>query len=424
MVGLAAALLIGVVDTAMIAPLGTLPLAAAGITTAVLIVLISALWGVVTVISVQISQAEGAADTARTSRALRCGLWLCLLGGGAASLVMATLFPVLSLLGQPQEVRAILLPYWLSMAAWIVPFTLFFGIKALFDAIGRPWTGVALSYIGVVVNVPANYIFIHVLDMGLLGAGLASVLSQSLSLLASLGVLAYAPSLARFRARVVLTWRDIVRQARETWPLCLGYASEGGAYAMVGVMMGWLGAEALAAHQIVNALAALAYMIPLGVAGATSIRVGHAVGALHPLRLRPILKAACGIVTFWQVLMALLFIAGGRPLAAVLSDDPAVIELAATLFLVVGFLQVADGLQGTALGALRGMSDTAWPTLVTLTAYWPIALPACYFLGFWAGFGAVGIWLGYTLGLIVAATLLPLRFWRLTATRPVTPAPA
>jgi MATE family multidrug resistance protein len=187
---------------------------------------------------------------------------------------------------------------------------------------------------------------------------------------------------------------------------------------MVGVMMGWLGAEALAAHQIVNAVAGLGYMVPLGFAGATSIRVGHAVGALHPVRLRPIVKAAFGLVTLWQMLVALIFIAGGRALAMTLSDDPAVIELAATLFLVVGLLQVADGIQGTALGALRGMSDMAWPTLVTLTAYWPIALPACCVLGFWAGFGAVGIWLGYLLGLVVAAAILPVRFWQLTAPAP------
>jgi MATE family multidrug resistance protein len=424
MVGLAAALLIGVVDTAMIAPLGTVPLAAAGITSAVLIVLISGLWGIVTVISVQISQAEGASDPRRAAHALRCGLWLCLLGGGGASLVMAALFPVLGLLGQPAEVRAILLPYWLSMATWILPFTLFFGLKALFDAIGRPWTGVGLSYIGVIVNIPANYLLIHVLDMGLLGAGLASVLSQSLSLAASLWVLARTPALARFRTRVTLSARDVLKQAHEALPLCLGYAGEGGAYAMVGVMMGWLGAEALAAHQIVNAMAALAYMIPLGVAGATSIRVGHAVGALDPIRLRPIVKAAFGLVTFWQCLIALLFVTGGRALAATLSADPAVIDLAATLFLVVALLQVADGIQGTALGALRGMSDMAWPTLVTLTAYWPIALPACYLLGFGAGLGAVGIWLGYTLGLVVAATVLPVRFWRLTGTASAPASPA
>ncbi|WP_420584796.1 MATE family efflux transporter [Ruegeria sp.] len=117
MVGLAAALLIGVVDTAMISPLGTIPLAAAGVTTAVLIILISALWGVITALSVQISQAEGARDPAKVALALRSGLLLCLLGGGGAALLMIALYPLLGPLGQPGEVLAILLPYWVSMAA-------------------------------------------------------------------------------------------------------------------------------------------------------------------------------------------------------------------------------------------------------------------------------------------------------------------
>ncbi len=414
MVGLAAALLIGVVDTAMISPLGTVPLAAAGVTTAVLIILISALWGVITAISVQISQAEGARDAARVALALRSGLLLCLLGGGGAALVMMALYPLLGPLGQPKEVLAILLPYWMSMAIWIVPFTLFFGLKALFDAVGRPWTAVALSYLGVLFNVPANYAFIHILDLGILGAGLASILSQCTSLVAGIYVLIRAPGLAAFRQRVTVAWADVWSQAKDALPLCLGYAGEGGAYAVVGLMMGWLGAEALAAHQIVNALAGLAYMIPLGMAGAASIRVGLAVGAGSQERLRPILKASFTMVTLWQAIAAIVFIAAGRLMAESMSDDPAVIDLAVTLFFIVALLQVADGVQGTALGALRGMSDMNLPTIITLTAYWPLALPASYTLGFLFDLGAVGVWIGYTLGLVVAAVALPLRFWALT----------
>lgn len=415
MIGLAAALLIGVVDTAMISPLGTVPLAAAGVTTAVLIFIVSALWGVITVISVQISQAKGADDPKRVAAALRGGLLLCLLGGSLATVAMIALYPLLGPLGQPPEVLAILWPYWVSMAFWMIPFTVFFGLKALFDAVDWPWTAVGLSYIGVIVNVPANYTLIHVLDMGVLGAGLASILSQCTSLVAAVVVLAAAPGLKAFRQRVSVAWTDLKRQGAEAMPLCVGYAGEGGAYAFVGVMMGWLGAEALAAHQIVNALAGLAYMIPLGMAGAASIRVGQAVGAMHRERLRPILKASICFVTFWQMIVATLFIVAGQYFAETMSDDPAVIELATLLFLLVAILQVADGIQGTSLGALRGMSDMRRPTMITLTAYWVLALPACYLFGFQAQLGAAGIWLGYTLGLVVAALALPLRFWQLTA---------
>ena len=101
-------------------------------------------------------------------------------------------------------------------------------------------------------------------------------------------------------------------------------------------------------------------------------------------------------------------------MARTLSQDPNVINLAVTLFAIVAVLQIADGLQSTALGALRGMSDMNVPTGITLVAYWPLALPISFGLGFWFDYGAIGIWSGYTLGLLVAATALPLRFWHLT----------
>lgn len=415
MVGLMAALMIGVVDTAMISPLGTVPLAAAGVTTAVLIILISALWGVITVISVQISQAEGAKDPARVAVALRSGLLLCLLGGGASTLLMLAVYPLLGPLGQPEEVLAILLPYWVSMAIWIVPFTLFFGLKALFDAVDRPWTAVGLSYLGVLFNIPANYTFIHILGLGILGAGLASILSQCVSFLAAWIVLGRSPGLAAFRQKVSVAWSDVWAQTKDAIPLCIGYAGEGAAYAFVGLMMGWLGAEALAAHQIVNALAGMAYVIPLGMAGAVSIRIGQAVGATSTRRLRPILKASFVMVILWQAIAAMAFIFGGRPMAETMSTDPAVIELAVTLFIIMALLQIADGVQGTALGALRGMSDMNMPTVITLVAYWILALPVAYVLGFIVDLGAQGLWLGYTLGIFVAAIALPWRFWRMTA---------
>lgn len=415
MIGLTAALLIGVVDTVMISPLGTVPLAAAGITTAVLIILISALWGLLTVISVQISQAHGAGDPAKVAVALRSGLTLCAIGGTGGALMMLAIYPLLGPIGQPPEVLAILLPYWACMALWILPFTLFFGLKALFDAIDWPWTSVAVAYVGVLCNIPANYTFIHVFELGLFGAGLASILSQSLSLLTAILVLRGVRAFEPYRRNVAVRWADIGAQLRESVPLCLGYAGEGGAYAMVGIMIGWLGAQALAAHQIVNAMAGVAYVIPLGMAGAVSIRIGQAVGAGMSTRLRPIIKASFAMVVMWQCLAASVFIFGGRAMADAMSDDPAVIAIATTLFLIMALLQIADGIQATSLGALRGMSDMTVPSYITLAAYWPLALPMGYMLGFVADLGAQGIWLGYTFGLAVAAIALPRRFWRLTA---------
>lgn len=120
------------------------------------------------------------------------------------------------------------------------------------------------------------------------------------------------------------------------------------------------------------------------------------------------------MVVGWQAVIALIFFFGARAFSEMMSDDPAVIQIAIVLFIMVAILQIADGVQATALGALRGMFDMNIPTWITLAAYWPLALPAAYLFGFVLDFGAVGIWLGYMIGLAVAAVLLPIRFWRLT----------
>jgi len=414
MIGFMAATAIGVVDTIMISPLGTVPLAAAGITTAVLIILISAIWGLITVVGVQIATAEGAGDAEEVTAHVKSGLILSALGGGAGMVFMLAFFPLLGPIGQPEEVIAILWPYWVSMTIWLLPFTAFFVLKSLLDAVGREWTAVGLSYIGVVVNIPANYLLIHTAGLGLLGAGLASVLSQTVTLIAALVYWRLAPAMARYRGASPVSWARVKTQAREGLPLCIGYAGEGGAYAVIGIMLGWLGATALAAHQVVNAILGLAYVIPLGMAGAASIRVGQAVGGQQPDRLRPILKAGLLMVTGWQALIALIFTFFGGAFAALMSRDPAVVQLATLLFIAVAIVQLFDGVQSTALGALRGMMDNTVPSIITLIGYWGLALPAAYLIGFAFDQGAVGVWLGYAIGVAIAAIALPWRFWTRT----------
>ncbi len=420
MVGLAAATLMGVVDTVMVAPLGTVPLAAVGIASAVSILFLASLWGIVTITGVRMAQAHGARDAAGVSAELRTGLVFGALGGAVAALGMVGLLPVLAAIGQPPEVVAAVPLYWALIAGALVPATVFFVLKGLFDTIGRPWLGVALSYLGVALNIPLNQLLIHEVGLGLTGAGLASLLAQGIMLTVALWVWARARVLAPFRQRASGLGARLRAQWRDGAPLILGYAGEGGSYALIGVMIGWLGATALAANQIVHAVAGVAYVFPLGMAGAASIRVGLAVGSDARARLRPILKAALMIVTGWMLAVMALLLIGGEAIARGLSDDPEVVALAATLFLAVAVMQISDGVQSTSLGALRGMLDTRQPTIVSLIAYWPVALPAGYFLGFVADLGAVGVWIGFCLGLSVAAVALPWRFWRLTGaqTRP------
>ena len=205
-VGLSAATLIGVVDTVMIAPLGTEAMAAASLAVGALVVLYSALYGLVSMIGVAMARAVGAGRPREVALHLRSGGPP---GGGRGGAVggaaMAACFPLLRHLGQPPEVLEVLRPYWMTMAAMPVPFTVLYVLKGLYDAVGRPWTGAGFALLGTAVNVPLNWALIHGAGgwpgLGLPGAGVASVLAEGCALLAAWLHWRAAPSMGALAAR-------------------------------------------------------------------------------------------------------------------------------------------------------------------------------------------------------------------------------
>jgi MATE family multidrug resistance protein len=412
--GLAASTMIGVVDTIMIAPLGTVPLAAASLTTAVIIIFYSALYGFLSATGVEAAHRHGAGDEDGVARALRAGLKLAFVAGVAGAVGMAGVFFLLPAIGQPPEVLAILGPYWFAMCALLVPVAFLMAIAQVLNAIDRPWTAAGFAFVGVILNVPFNYVLIWGVGgwdgLGLVGAGIASVIAESAAFALALAWLARSGLLVR-RARVPGLTR---RLARDGLPLGIGYTGEGAAFAVVGMMLGLFGAVALAANQIVQAVGSVLYMLPLGMSAATAIRVGQAIGAGERERLRPVATAAMGLVSGWMVLVTAGLVLFGGTVAAALSEDPAVVALATAMFVIVALIQVADGIQSTALGALRGFTDFRWPTAFTLACYWLLALPLAAALGIGADLGPLGVWAGYGTGIVIAAVVLPLRFWRLT----------
>jgi MATE family multidrug resistance protein len=172
---------------------------------------------------------------------------------------------------------------------------------------------------------------------------------------------------------------------------------------------------ALAGNQVAQSVGGVLYMLPLGVAGAVAIRVAQERGAQNMGALRPIALAAVGVAGLWLVTAAVVLVLHGEAIARLVTDDPEVVAVAAAIFLVFAPMQISDAVQSAMLGSLRGLSDTAWPALVSAIAYWPVALPLGYALAHGAQMGPSGIWAGYILALAGAGTALTVRFWRKTA---------
>ncbi len=412
--GLAATTLISVADAIMLAPLGAIPLAAVGLTAAVAGLLYAAIYGMLSVLSVRIGAAWGAGEERRIPTLLRNGLILGMMVGVAAASLMGNLWFVLPYLGQPPEVIVAMGGYWTSIALYMIPYAVLTAFRSAFDAVDRPWTGTGFAFVAVGLNVPFNYVLIYGLwpipALGLTGAGIAALLAECIALLVAMLYWQNAWSTRRLRLRRDLDGQELVEAVREGAPLGLLYLVETGSVTAATLLIGLFGSVALAGNEVAMTVGGVLYMVPFGVAGAVAIRVAQAQGAGEGQTLRPIAIGALGLVTIWLGLAALALSLLGREIAGLIVDDPAVIAVAAQIFTIFALFQIMDGVQSTALGALRGLSDTLWPALVSFIAYWLLSLPLGWVLATWGGLGAPGIWAGFFLGLLVAAVALVSRF--------------
>ena len=185
-------------------------------------------------------------------------------------------------------------------------------------------------------------------------------------------------------------------------------------FTAVALAIGSLGTAQVAGHQVALNFVAITFMVPLGIAMAVTVRVGHAVGRGDPGAVRFIALVGGGMATAAQVVSASVMLLFPRQVAAIYTDDPAVVAVARDLLFLAAIFQLSDGLQASAAGALRGLKDTRVPMLITVVAYWLVGIPLGWFLGFPLGLGARGLWMGLIAGLTFAAALLAARFVRVS----------
>ncbi|MBU3666650.1 MAG: MATE family efflux transporter [Chthoniobacterales bacterium] len=408
-------MLMGVADTIMVGHVGTLALAACAFANNILLVVAVAGYGVLTAVSVRVSHAHGAGVEPAMARALHAGTTIALLGGVAAAAFLQAIYPLFHHLGQApgvvEEARGYLVIVgWSLVPAWITA-----AGRNYLDAQSRPWPAFWIMLCGVLLNVFLNWIFIYgklgAPALGLTGAGVATFLSR----LATAGALACFIRFSRSRpcepVRFTRSlWQEQVEVLRLGMPAGLQLLAEIGAFTVAALVVGHIGEISLAAHQIAITCASLTFMFPLGIAMASTVRVAQAIGAGRRDLLRPIAAGAWAAGLVFMTAFALIFLFANEAIAAMFVRDPAVIALAASLLVIAGIFQLVDGVQVVGSGLLRGLRDTKGPMLVTIAAYWLVALPFGCWMAIDRGMGAKGIWIGLAIGLAVAAAMLVRRF--------------
>lgn len=404
-------MLMGVVDTVMVGRVSPTELAAVALGNLYYFGVSIFGMGVLLSLDPVISQAVGSGDAEGVARGLQRGAILALGLTLATTLLLLPAHPVLLLLQQPPDVVPAAAGYARAVLPGVLAFYLYIVLRQTLQALGRVGPIVVSMVFANLANVLLNWIFVYgnlgVPALGAVGAGWASSGSRWLM---ALGVVAAAwpvlrPYVRPFRP-TALEHAPLLRMVRLGAPIGVQLQLEYGAFAIIGICMGWLGTVAIASHQVAINLASLTFMVPLGVAQASSILVGRAVGRADPVGARRSAGAGLMVGTAFMSLTAVLFLALPRLLASLYSRDLEVVALAALLLPVAGLFQVFDGIQVVATAVLRGIGDTRVPMALHVAGFWLVGLPVSLGVGFGLGVGPVGLWWGLAAGLGAVALLL------------------
>jgi MATE family multidrug resistance protein len=405
-------MLMGVVDTMMIGRVSATALAAVALGHLYFFIIASFGMGTLMALDPIVSQAMGAGDELAVTRGMQRGIVLALGLTIPMTLILWLAEPVLSILRQPPGVVPIAAAYVQASILGMLPFLIFTVLRQSLQAMKRMapivWTIVLANLANVLLNWMLVYGRWGAPELGAEGTGWASSISRIIMALGLLG-LAWR-DLRRYilpPRRDALARGPLFRMLRVGSPIGAQFMLEGGAFTVVALLMGVLGPIEVAAHHVALNLAALTFMVPLGVSAAATVLVGHAVGRDDAEDARGASRAAIVLGVGFMATTAIIMLTVPMLLARAYTTDAAVLALAAVLIPIAGVFQVFDGLQVVSIGILRGVGDTRTPLIVNVLGFWLLGLPVSLWLAFRMDYGPRGLWWGLVVGLaVVAAALL------------------
>jgi MATE family multidrug resistance protein len=309
---------------------------------------------------------------------------------------------------------------YLRVLSWGAPgICLIFLLRFFSEGTGHTRPTMIYGILGALLNIPLNYVLMFgklgFPALGTVGCAIASVLVIWISLLMLLVYLLWHRHFKPFNLFSRLDapdWHQISDHLRVGLPIGVAIFVEGSLFVGAALLIGRLGPVPAASHLIAINFSALAFMIPVGLSSAVSIRVGNAIGRGEPEAARYAGLIGIAIVLGFQTISASAMLLFPELIVSIYTSDPVVAPLAVSLLFYAAIFQYSDGIQICAAGALRGYKDTRAPMVYTIISFWIIGMTLGYYLTFNAAMGPAGMWIGMIAGLSVAAVLMIGRFQR------------
>jgi len=411
---------VNIADNIMVGKLGAESLAAVSVGNAIFVVFVVVGMGISYALPPLVSEADGSGDYSSVKHNIRASLLVNMSYAIIGLALMYLLIPSLSYLDQDPGALQLALPY-LKITAWsLIPLMFFQGLRGYAD--GMSWTMIPMIAIivGNVLNIILNYVLIYgnlgAPAMGVAGAAMGSMIAR----VCMVGIIIFLIyknktlwsrlDLNMFRAASA----NVFKILKLGIPTSLQMFFEVSAFSAAALIMGKVGKIEQASHQISVNLASTSFLICTGLGMAATIRVGNQYGKKDKGAMRRAGISAIIQVIIFMAITAALFVGLRYWLPLLYIDDGEVIKITASLLIMAAVFQIPDGVQVTALGALRGLQDVKVPTIITLVAYWLFGIPLSYYTALHTTIGYRGVWLGLIISLSISSALLSWRFSILT----------
>ncbi len=414
--------LTGFFDTVMMGRLGAETIAAGGLASWTFIAILNTVAGIVMGISPLVAEAYGVGQKSRIEKLTRQGFWLVLLLSIPMMVAITNLDSMMLQLGQTQT-TVTLADSYLDIILWgFFPALGFAMLRGVVSGLSHARPIMIIVVFGTVFNIIGNYILgfgkLGFPRLELVGLSISSTLALWGMFIALIIYILKHPQLRAygfFKQLHQLKPAIIVELGKIGIPIGIFSALELGLFTIVTYLMGTLGTEVLAAHQIVFQTIMVTFMIPLGMSYAATARVGQWLGRNNLPGIKRAGYISIGMGFGLMLLLAIAMLLFPQFIVAIYLDinDPAnaqLISLALPMLTIATVAQILDAVQKITYGVLQGLQDTRIPVFLNISAFWLIGLTTSYILGFPLGLGGTGLWLGQSIGVAIAAILFFVRF--------------